>query len=82
MQRAVACGYFPLFRYRPDAKSEKLMIDSPAPTLDFADFLQGETRYARLMESDPARARELWHQAKEETDARYARLQALKRVYG
>ena len=82
MQKAVAAGYFPLFRYHPAAKSQKLTIDSTPPSGDFAAFLAGETRYARLAEAEPERAETLWKKAEEETKARYARLLALREVYG
>ncbi|MBE6594285.1 MAG: pyruvate:ferredoxin (flavodoxin) oxidoreductase [Ruminococcaceae bacterium] len=82
MQKAVATGYFPLFRYHPAAKSQKLTIDSPPPSGDFAAFLAGETRYARLAEADPERAEALWKKAEEEAKARYARLLALREAYG
>ncbi len=76
MKKAVACGYFHLFRYDPSKKEQPFVIDSPAPSADLADFLSGESRFARLRESDPARAETLWRQAKEQADARYDALLA------
>ena len=81
MKKAVETGYFPLFRYHPLREKEKLAIDSAPPKGDFAAFLAGESRYARLLEKDPERAAELFNRAKEQAEARYARLCALREVY-
>ncbi len=55
-RRAVACGYWPLYRYNPQA-TQALTLDSPDPVAaDFEPFLSGEDRYADLRLVDPADA--------------------------
>ena len=53
---AVETGYWPLFRFNPDLKSQgknPLTIDSKAPAGDFQGFLGGEVRYAALEKMHP-----------------------------
>ncbi len=64
MKRAVEAGYWNMFRYNPAAEP-KFSLDSKAPTADYMDFIKSETRYARLMQSFPERANELFEHAEE-----------------
>ncbi len=74
-RRAVASGYWDLYRYNPELKdTEKnpFSLDSKEPTESFRDFLLGEVRYASLQKSFPEMAEELF--AKTEADAKERRL--------
>ena len=56
---AVACGYWPLFRYNPalrDVGENPFELDSPRPTLKFRDYAYNETRYKALVQSRPEEA--------------------------
>ena len=69
-KRAVACGYWSLFRFNPqlkEADKNPFILDSKAPTADFKEFLMGEVRYASLKKQFPELADELF--AKTEKDA-------------
>ena len=80
-RRAVACGYWDLYRYNPALKAEgknPFSLDSKEPTESFRDFLMNEVRYASLKKAAPEMAEELF--AKTEADAQerrktYIRLQ-------
>ena len=80
MKRAVEAGYWNMFRYNPAAEP-KFSLDSKAPTADYMDFIKSETRYARLMQSFPERANELFEHAEENAKAKYERLTKLGELY-
>lgn len=70
-RKAVACGYWDLYRYNPTLKENgknPFILDSKEPTESFREFLLGEVRYASLLRSFPEEAEELF--AKTEADAR------------
>ncbi|MBO4996125.1 MAG: pyruvate:ferredoxin (flavodoxin) oxidoreductase [Muribaculaceae bacterium] len=72
---AVACGYWSLWRYNPDAELEgknPFTLDSKAPNWDeFENFLKGEVRYASLFKQYPDQAEELFAAAKANAQWRY-----------
>lgn len=79
-KRAVESGYFPLYRYNPTRKANgenPFVLDSKAPTLTVAEFMDGENRFASLKASDPETAERLYAQAQEECLQRFAFLQKL-----
>ena len=56
---AVACGYWPLFRYNPslrDVGENPFLLDSPRPAIKFTDYAYNETRYRALAQSRPEEA--------------------------
>ncbi|MFA9398293.1 MAG: pyruvate:ferredoxin (flavodoxin) oxidoreductase [Clostridiaceae bacterium] len=69
-KKAVACGYWGLYRYNPtikDAGKNPFSLDSKEPTESFRDYLLGEVRYSSLLKVFPEVAEELY--AKTEKDA-------------
>ncbi|MBO6250137.1 MAG: pyruvate:ferredoxin (flavodoxin) oxidoreductase [Muribaculaceae bacterium] len=74
-QKAVACGYWHLWRYNPMLEAEgknPFTLDSKEPNWDgFIDFLKGEVRYASVMKQYPDEAEELFLAAKENAQWRY-----------
>ena len=59
---AVACGYWPLFRYNPalrDLGENPFVLDSPRPTLPFKDYAYKEIRYRALAQTRPEEAAKL-----------------------
>ena len=77
---AVECGYWHLFRHNPALKAEgknPFILDSKAPTRDFAEFLAGENRFAALKKADPERAKLLFAQAEENSKELFSFYQAL-----
>ena len=80
-ERAVACGYWHLWRYDPRLEAEgknPFMLDSKAPNFDeFQNFLKGEVRYASVMKQYPAEAAELFKAAEENARWRYRNYQRM-----
>ena len=74
-RRAVAAGYWDLYRFNPVLKEKGMnpfSLDSKEPKESFQDFLMGEVRYASLKKAAPEVAEELF--AKTERDAKERRL--------
>lgn len=81
-KKAVEAGYWHLYRYNPDLKSEgknPFTLDSKEPTGDFQKFLQGENRYASLKLSFPEKADRLYAKAEEDAKERFESYQNLAR---
>ena len=73
--KAVACGYWHLWRYNPELEAEgknPFTLDSKEPAWDnFIDFLKGEVRYASVMKQYPEEAEQLFEAAKQNAQWRY-----------
>ena len=82
MKKAVEAGYWQMFRYNPTLENNKLIIDSKAPTANYVDFIKSETRYARLVQSFPEKAEELFAKGEANAKAKYDRLVKLADLYG
>ncbi len=81
MKKAVEAGYWTMFRYNPTLAENKLTIDSKAPTADYVEFITSENRYARLAQTNPERAAQLFEKAKANAAARYERLGKMTELY-
>ncbi len=66
MRKAVAAGYWPLYRYNPNLETP-LTLDSKDPTESYQDFIRGEVRYTSLLKQFPDAAEKLF--AQNEVDA-------------
>ncbi|MCH5187511.1 MAG: pyruvate:ferredoxin (flavodoxin) oxidoreductase, partial [Oscillospiraceae bacterium] len=76
-KRAVAAGYWHLFRYDPRLAAEgknPFQLDSKEPTMDYNEFIMSEVRYNSLARSNPDRAKELFAQAEKFAKEKYAHL--------
>ena len=74
---AVEAGYWFNFRYDPRRKERgenPFLLDSPAPSVAYGDFLKNEVRYTSLELSFPQRADLLFEKAAREAAERYAAL--------
>ena len=71
VQKAVAAGYWPLYRYNPDNENP-LTVDSKDPTESYQEFIKGENRYALLMRQFPDAAEQLFEQAEADAAERLA----------
>ncbi|MDO4779884.1 MAG: pyruvate:ferredoxin (flavodoxin) oxidoreductase [Bacteroides sp.] len=73
--RAVACGYWHLWRYNPALEEEgknPFQLDSKEPNwAEFQNFLKGEVRYASMLKQFPKEAEELFQAAEENAKWRY-----------
>ena len=73
-KKAVAAGYWNLFRFNPALVEEgknPFTLDSKAPTADYIEFINGETRYSSLRRSFPDKADKLFNIAAENAVAKY-----------
>ncbi|MCP5532914.1 MAG: pyruvate:ferredoxin (flavodoxin) oxidoreductase [Akkermansiaceae bacterium] len=79
-KKAVACGYWPLFRFDP-RRAEKgenpMKLDSGAPKGSLADFTRNETRFQMLARINPERSAMLHEMAEESVKERYALYQQM-----
>ena len=72
--RAVASGYWPLFRFDPTmrrADMNPFRLDSTRPRLRVEDFVYRELRYRILTQTQPDEARVLLRQAQAAAEERY-----------
>ncbi len=76
-KRAVAAGYWHLFRFDPRLTEEgknPFVLDSKAPTADYQEFIASEVRYNRLSRQNPERAKTLFEKAAKDAADKYAKL--------
>jgi pyruvate-ferredoxin/flavodoxin oxidoreductase len=74
IKKAVACGYWHLYRYNPALKGEgknPFVLDSKEPTENFREFLLGQVRYSSLEKAYPDKAEELFTKAEQLAKERY-----------
>ncbi len=84
MKKAVEAGYWQMFRFNPAAKAEgknPFTLDSKEPTGSYVDFIKSENRYARLVQTFPEKAEELFAQGEANAKAKYERLQKMVDLY-
>ncbi len=83
IKRAVAAGYWHMFRFDPRLTLEgknPFQLDSKAPTADYQDFIKSEVRYSALTRTFPERAEDLFVKAGKSATDKYAEL--LKKAQG
>ena len=83
-KKAVMAGYWNLFRFNPSLAEQgknPFSLDSKAPTADYVEFIEGETRYSALKRSFPGKAEELFSIAAENSIDKYNKLAKLVDFY-
>lgn len=76
---AVDSGYWPLFRYNPNAeRGKRFLVDSKNPSIPLDDFLYHENRFATIRNNYPDKAAEYLTMAKDGLQRRWEKLEALK----
>ena len=83
-KKAVAAGYWHLFRFDPRLVEEgknPFTLDSKAPTESYKDFILGEVRYASLQKAFPERAEVLFQEAEKNATDKLEHLQKLTKLY-
>jgi len=81
-ERAVDSAYWPLFRYDPRkvaAGESPLKLDSPAPKIDLARFVEHETRFRQVEAANPEGFKKLIEQAQKDVREKYALYEHLSR---
>ena len=82
-RRAVAAGYWDLYRYNPQlvgTDKNPFSLDSKEPKESFRDFLMGEVRYSSLAKAFPEVAEQLFEKTEQDAKERresYVRMQAM-----
>jgi pyruvate-ferredoxin/flavodoxin oxidoreductase len=79
-KRAVACGYWPLFRFDPrraDKGENPMKLDSAAPKSSLTDFTRNETRFQMLERINPERSAMLQKMAAASVKERFAHYQQM-----
>ncbi|MDR1528481.1 MAG: pyruvate:ferredoxin (flavodoxin) oxidoreductase [Puniceicoccales bacterium] len=74
-RKAVASGYWPLFRYDPRKRGTEQLafaLDSKEPSLPLIDYMSAENRFKTLIEKNPERAEVLLKKEEENIRSRYA----------
>jgi pyruvate-ferredoxin/flavodoxin oxidoreductase len=70
----VDSAHWILYRYNPELTEQgknPLQLDSKPPTIDYADYAYGETRFRMLKSINPERAEMLIKQAQKDAIKRY-----------
>ncbi|MDR4508010.1 MAG: pyruvate:ferredoxin (flavodoxin) oxidoreductase [Candidatus Brocadiaceae bacterium] len=74
MKKAVACGYWPLYRYNPELEAQgknPLVINSKDPSIPFEEYAYRENRYRALRASNPEMAKTLMKEAEADITRRW-----------
>ncbi len=82
-EKAVASGYWPLFRYDPRriaAGESPLKMDSPAPKLALSEFLGKENRFKQVAQSAPDQWKKFLEEAQKGVKERYALYEQLAKA--
>ena len=82
-EAAVDSGYWPLFRYDPRkvaAGESPLKLDSPAPKIDLARFVENETRFRQVEAANPEAFKKMMDQAQKDVREKYALYEQLARA--
>ncbi|MEN7973371.1 MAG: pyruvate:ferredoxin (flavodoxin) oxidoreductase [Verrucomicrobiota bacterium] len=69
-KKAVECGYWPLYRFNPEAE-KRFTWEAKDPTGDFQAFIRNERRYTTLLKTAPTEAEELFKLAEEDAGKRW-----------
>ncbi|MFW6324476.1 MAG: pyruvate:ferredoxin (flavodoxin) oxidoreductase, partial [Desulfovibrionales bacterium] len=80
---AVQSGYWPLYRFDPNRKTQglnPLQLDSGPPTKDLSEYMYNEARYRMLRKLHPDRGAELLSEAKDRVRRQYALYEKLSRI--
>ena len=81
---AVDCGYWILYRFHPDLKTQgknPFVLDSKTPNASFRDFLLRENRFAALKKANPERAESLFAKAEKEAREKWEFYNRLVTLY-
>ncbi len=80
-KNAVECGYWPLYRYNPEAEEgKKFTWDAKEPTGDFQAFIRNERRYTTLLKTAPDEAEELFSLAEKDAKKRWEFMKKLGEI--
>ncbi len=70
-KEAVACGYWPLYHYDPNAETKPFSLDSKPPKGEFKDFAMQQARFAMLARAKPEQSERLLKLGQEDINHRW-----------
>ncbi len=70
-KEAVACGYWPLYHYDPNAETKPFSLDSKPPKGEFKDFAMQQARFAMLARAKPEESERLLKLGQEDINHRW-----------
>jgi pyruvate-ferredoxin/flavodoxin oxidoreductase len=70
-KEAVACGYWPLYRFDPTEESKPFSLDSKPPKGAYKDFAMQQARYAMLARAKPEDSERLLKLGQEDINSRW-----------
>jgi pyruvate-ferredoxin/flavodoxin oxidoreductase len=70
-KEAVACGYWPLYRFDPNEETKPFSLDSKPPKGNFKDFAMQQARFAMLARAKPEDSERLLKLGQEDIDNRW-----------
>jgi pyruvate-ferredoxin/flavodoxin oxidoreductase len=79
-QKAVDCGHWPLYRFDPRRKEQKLnplQLDSKPPKIELKDYIYNENRYRALLKAKPEEAKRLYELFQADVADRFALMERL-----
>ncbi len=79
-KKAVEAGYWHLYRFNPDLRSQgknPFILDSKAPSADYKGFIKGEVRYSQLANIFPDIAGDLFEASAKDAAERYGKYKSL-----
>jgi len=80
-RKAIASGYWPLFRFDPSKpQGKKFKLDSKAPSIPLEDFMYNETRFTRVARENAALGASLLREAQEEVNSKWERLELYRNL--
>jgi pyruvate-ferredoxin/flavodoxin oxidoreductase len=82
-ERAVDSGYWPLFRYDPRRVGQgesPLKLDSAAPKIELARFVENETRFRQVEQANPEGFQKMLGQAQKDVREKYALYEQLAKA--
>ena len=80
-QKAVASGYWPLFRFNPlNPRGKKFKLDSKAPSIPVTDFMYNETRFSRVIKENGEVGKALHKKVQENINSNWERIELYKKM--
>lgn len=80
-EKAVDSGFWPLFRFNPEAeKGKKFKLDSKAPSIPIEDFMYNEARFTRVVKENPEIAKDLLIKAQKGVDEHWEKLELFQNI--
>ena len=82
-KKAVDAGYWPIYRFNPEAEQgKKFTWETKPATADYVEFIKGEVRYSSLYKTNPEKADELFAASAKDAERRLEFFEKCGKVLG